>query len=131
MNAIRPTILIADDDVRLLDAEEQILKELGYSVIKASDGKAALTAFGDGHTVALVLLDIAMPEMDGFEVCRRIREFSQVPVIMVTAQAGSNEMLKGFEVGADDYLIKPFRRGELAARVKAVLRRTMPEAVAA
>jgi len=129
MNTIRPIILIADDDAILLNAEEQILEEMGYSVIKASDGKAALTAFEDGHKVALVLLDIAMPEMNGFEVCRRIREVSQLPVIMVTAQSGPNEMLKGFEVGADDYLIKPFRRGELAARVKAVLRRTMPEAV--
>lgn len=129
MSSAKPKILVVEDDVRMLRLEQRILELEGYRVITATNGQAALDAFED-EAPDLALLDVMMPGLDGYEVCRRIRAFSRVPVVMVTAKGAEEEKLKGFEVGADDYITKPFRVGELVARVKAVLRRTMPRGAA-
>jgi two-component system KDP operon response regulator KdpE len=110
----------------------EVLQAVGYRVVAAGDGKTALEQVAIERP-DLVLLDILLPHgMDGYEVCQRIREFSTVPVIMLTAKAREPDKLKGFEVGADDYLTKPFHSKELLARVRAVLRRAKhPEEVRA
>ena len=116
-------ILIVDDEPRVARLVSEVLRIMGYQVISASNGEQALEMFVLEQPV-LVLLDILLARsMDGYEVCRRIREFSDVPVIMLTAKAQECDMLQGFDVGADDYLTKPFNAKELFARVKAVLRR--------
>lgn len=113
-----------DDEPRLVRLVRQVLTAVGYHVLSASDGEEAL------ETIAieqpdLVLLDIMLPgELDGYDVCSRVREFSTVPIIMLTAKTREVDMLHGFDVGADDYLTKPFSAKELIARVKAVLRRS-------
>ena len=115
-------ILVVDDDIRMLRMMKRMLELEGFLVITASGGEAALKLF-DKETPALVLLDIMMPDMDGYTVCRRIREFSEVPIIMVTARGDDKEKVEGLDIGADDYVTKPFSASELAARVRAVLRR--------
>jgi DNA-binding response OmpR family regulator len=117
-------VLVVDDEPRLLRLVSEVLKAVGYQVATAVKGEAALEAFALEQP-SLVLLDITLDSaMDGFEVCRRIREFSDVPVIMLTAKAQEADRLRGFDVGADDYLTKPFSSKELVARAKAVLRRS-------
>ncbi len=125
-------ILVVEDEPRLLRLVREVLKAVGYRVVAAGDGLTALEMVALERP-DLILLDILLPrEMDGYEVCRRVREFSGVPVIMLTAKARESDKLKGFEVGADDYLIKPFSSKELIARVRAVLRRSKhPEEVKA
>lgn len=125
-------ILVVEDEPRLLRLVREVLKAVGYRVVAAGDGMTALE-MAALERPDLILLDILLPrEMDGYEVCRRVREFSGVPVIMLTAKARESDKLKGFEVGADDYLIKPFSSKELIARVQAVLRRSKhPEEVKA
>jgi two-component system KDP operon response regulator KdpE len=116
-------ILVVDDEPRVTRLVSEVLKAMGYQVIAASSGKSAVEMVAVEQP-DLVLLDILLPQgPDGYEVCRRIREFSDVPVIMLTARALETDMLHGFDVGADDYLTKPFSAKELVARVKAVLRR--------
>jgi DNA-binding response OmpR family regulator len=115
-------ILVVDDDIRMLRMMKRMLELEDFEVITASGGEAALKTF-DKESPALVLLDIMMPDMDGYTVCRRIREFSQVPIIMVTARGDNKEKVEGLNIGADDYVTKPFSASELAARVRAVLRR--------
>jgi DNA-binding response OmpR family regulator len=116
-------VLVVDDDMRMLRLMTRILELEGYLVIRAISGEAALNVFDEG-TPDLVLLDIMLPIMDGYTVCRRIREFSQIPIIMVTARGNEEEVVEGLNAGADDYMTKPFSAKELAARVRAVLRRT-------
>lgn len=125
-------ILIVDDEPRLVRLVREVLQAVGYRVVVAGDGKTALE-MAVLEQPDLVLLDILLPrDMDGYEVCRRLREFSAVPVIMLTAKAREADKLKGFDVGADDYLTKPFSSKELIARVQAVLRRSKyPEEVKA
>lgn len=116
-------ILVVDDEPRVVRLVTEVLKAVGYQVVAAGDGKMCLEMLALEQP-ALVLLDILLPgNLDGYEVCRRIREFSDVPVIMLTAKAQDAEVLRGFDVGADDYLTKPFNAKELVARVRAVLRR--------
>jgi DNA-binding response OmpR family regulator len=115
-------ILVIDDDIRMLRMMKRMLELEDFQVLTASSGDTALKVF-EKETPALVLLDIMMPEMDGYMVCRRIREFSQVPIIMVTARGEDKEKVEGLNIGADDYVTKPFSASELAARVRAVLRR--------
>jgi two-component system KDP operon response regulator KdpE len=116
-------ILVVDDQPRVVRLVSEVLKAMGYQVIAAASGKSAIEMVALEQP-DLVLLDILLPQgPDGYEVCRRIREFSDVPVIMLTAKAQEMDMLRGFDVGADDYLTKPFSAKELVARVKAVLRR--------
>ncbi len=115
-------ILIVDDEPRYLRLLEANLKTEGYSVITAADGLQAVDAFSS-QPVDLILLDIMMPRLDGFGTCQRIREFSNVPIIMLTAKGEEQDRVKGLDLGADDYLVKPFSATELLARVRAVLRR--------
>src|SRR4030043_2345719 len=116
-------ILVVDDDIRMLRMMKRMLELEDFEAQTANCGEAALKIF-DKETPSLVLLDIMMPDMDGYAVCRRIREFSQVPVIMVTARGDDKEKVEGLNVGADDYVTKPFSASELAARVRAILRRS-------
>jgi two-component system KDP operon response regulator KdpE len=117
-------ILIVEDEPRVVRLVSEVLKAVGYQVIAAASGKSAIEMVALEQP-DLVLLDILLPHgPDGYEVCRHIREFSDVPVIMLTAKAQETDMLQGFDVGADDYLTKPFSAKELVARAKAVLRRT-------
>ncbi len=115
-------ILVVDDDIRMLRMMKRMLELEDFEVLTANCGEAALKTF-ERDTPALVLLDIMMPDMDGYSVCRRVREFSQVPIIMVTARGDDKEKVEGLNIGADDYVTKPFSASELAARVRAVLRR--------
>src|SRR6266699_2878499 len=122
MCAKRITILTADDDPQLLKLIARNLELEGYDVLTASDGQEALEQV-EAQVPDLVLLDVMMPKMDGFTVCQRIREFSAMPIIMVTARGQDQDKVRGLDLGADDYLIKPFSVDELLARVRAVLRR--------
>ncbi len=116
-------ILIVDDEPRVVRLVSEVLKAVGYQVSAAASGKPAIEMVALEQP-DLVLLDILLPQgPDGYEVCQHIREFSDVPVIMLTAKAQETDLLRGFDVGADDYLTKPFSARELVARVKAVLRR--------
>jgi two-component system KDP operon response regulator KdpE len=117
-------ILVVDDEPRLVRLVREVLQAVGYWVITAGDGKTALEMVALERP-DLVLLDVLLPHgMDGYETCRRLREFSALPVIMLTAKAREEDKLKGFGAGADDYLTKPFSSRELLARVQAVLRRS-------
>jgi two-component system KDP operon response regulator KdpE len=117
-------ILVVDDEPRVVRLVSEVLKAVGYQVVSAATGEAAIEMFALEQP-DLVLLDILLPRgPDGYEVCQQIREFSNTPVIMLTAKARESEMLRGFDVGADDYLTKPFSAKELVARVRAVLRRS-------
>jgi DNA-binding response OmpR family regulator len=122
MPAKKTTILAADDDPQLLRLMTRNLQLEGYDVIAASDGQQALEQI-ESNTPDLVLLDVMMPRMDGFAVCQRVREFSSVPIIIVTARGQDQDKVRGLDLGADDYLTKPFNVDELLARVRAVLRR--------
>jgi DNA-binding response OmpR family regulator len=118
----KASVLVVDDDDNILRMIQRILELEGYQVLKASSGETALKVFDDENP-ELILLDIMMPDMDGYTVCRNIREFSPVPIIMVTAKGNDEEKVKGLDAGADDYITKPFSSKELVARVRAVLRR--------
>lgn len=127
----KATILVVDDEPHVLRLIKANLESSGYKVLTAADGEQAINAT-ERELPDLVLLDIMLPQMDGFTVCRRIREFSAVPVIMLTARSAQVDLVHGFEVGADDYLTKPFDVTELLMRVQAVLRRSKwPEEVIA
>jgi len=119
----KASVLVVDDDVRILRMIRRILELEGYHVLKASNGEVALDVFCEENP-DLVLLDIMMPGMDGYAVCRSLREFSQIPIIMVTAKCNEEETVQGLDAGADDYVTKPFSANELVARVRAVLRRS-------
>jgi len=121
-------VLVVDDEANIVELVRAYLEKEGFRVEEASDGPAALEAV-ERHRPDLVVLDIMLPEMDGWEVCRRIRSFSQVPIIMLTARDAEVDRIVGLELGSDDYLVKPFSPRELVARVKAVLRRSQPSAV--
>ena len=123
MPSSKVSVLVVDDDVHILRLMQRTLEMEGYRVLKVSDGNAAIDMFIE-ESPDLVLLDVMMPIVDGYTVCRQIREFSQVPIIMVTAKGNAEEKVQGLEAGADDYVTKPFSTNELVARVKAVLRRT-------
>jgi len=123
MPAKKTTILVVDDDVQLLKIVTHNLEAEGYQVLAVRDGAQALEAL-ERDAPLLVLLDVMLPRMDGFQVCQRAREFSAVPIIMLTARGRGQDKVRGLDLGADDYLTKPFRVDELLARVRAVLRRT-------
>jgi DNA-binding response OmpR family regulator len=115
-------VLIIEDDPDVLDVVKITLEKEGYETCYAGDGLAGIREFY-GQRPDLVILDIGLPKMDGWEVCRRIRELSDVPIIMLTGQGEVQQRVRGLDIGADDYLLKPFGAAELAARVRAVLRR--------
>lgn len=117
------TVLFIEDDRAIRAALRLALEDEGYDVREAGDGRSGLADLASGG-VDVVLLDLRLPDMSGFDVCREIRSSSQVPVIMVTAQSDTHDLVAGLEAGADDYLTKPFSGRELVARVRALLRRT-------
>ncbi len=123
MPARKTTILTADDDPQLLRLITRTLQLEGYEVLSASDGQQALSLI-ENNVPDAVLLDVMMPKMDGFTVCQRVREFSLVPIIIITARGQDQDKIRGLDLGADDYLTKPFSVDELLARVRAVLRRS-------
>jgi DNA-binding response OmpR family regulator len=127
VSAKKPTVLVVDDDIRMLRMMKRMLELEGFAAVMADGGDPALKMF-EKETPDLVLLDIMMPDLDGYSVCQRIREFSQVPIIMVTARDQDKEKVEGLDSGADDYVTKPFSASELAARVRALLRRTRGQA---
>lgn len=118
-------ILITDDEPRYLRLLEANLRTEGYEVSTAQDGMQALDVFSS-QPIDLVLLDVMMPRLDGFATCQRIREFSNVPIVILTARGEEQDRVRGLDLGADDYLVKPFSATELLARVRAVLRRAQP-----
>ena len=120
---MKGTLLVIEDDARLVEALKLYLSNAGYEVITAANGLEGLQKTYS-HRPALIILDVMMPKMDGWEACRRIREVSDVPIIMLTARGQESEKVKGLKLGADDYVAKPFSLRELEARVEAVLRRT-------
>lgn len=115
-------ILLVDDDPALLELLTQYLEEADFRVLPAANGATALKLAYQEHP-DLVLLDVMLPGMDGWEICARLREMSNVPIVMVTAKSGEGDKLRGFKLGVDDYVTKPFSFAELAARVQAVLGR--------
>ncbi len=117
------TVLIADDDPKLTSAIELYLGQSGYRAVCAGDGLEALRQFYQ-HRPDIVLLDIMMPQIDGWEVCRRLRGISDVPIIILTARSQDSDKITGLRLGADDYVVKPFSMRELEARIEAVLRRS-------
>ena len=123
MPSRKVSVLVVDDDPRILRMIQHVLELEGYRVLGANSGDSALDVFAE-EAPNLVLLDIILPDIDGLTLCQHIREFSRVPIIMVTAKDNDEEKVKGLETGADDYVTKPFSSSELVARVRAVLRRT-------
>lgn len=122
-------ILVVDDESRMRKLVRDFLVKNYYEVVEASDGEEALDLFFDQNDIDLVILDVMMPKMDGWQVCREIRAYSKVPVIMLTAKSDERDELMGFELGVDEYISKPFSPKILVARVEAILRRTGQAAV--
>ncbi len=120
------TVLIVDDDPKIRDLLRLYVERERHTALFAADGQAALAA-AQQHRPDLVLLDVMLPGLDGFEVCRRLREESEVPVILLTARSGDSDKVVGLDLGADDYVVKPFSPRELMARVRAQLRRHRPD----
>ncbi|MBQ1688788.1 MAG: response regulator transcription factor [Lachnospiraceae bacterium] len=116
-------ILIADDNEDIIDILSNYIQKEGYEPVVAKDGKQAIAEFEKENPVA-ILLDIMMPEIDGYEVCRIIRAKSNIPILLVTARGEDFERVMGLDIGADDYIVKPFSPNEVMARIRAVLRRT-------
>lgn len=123
---IESKVLIVDDDSNICDLIELYLQKEGYKVFKTYNGKEALKVFGEKQ-IDIVVLDIMMPQMDGYEVLKEIRKSTQIPVVMLTAKGETFDRVLGLELGADDYLVKPFEPKELVARIRAVLRRYKPQ----
>jgi DNA-binding response OmpR family regulator len=120
------SILVVDDDKKIVDLVAMYLKRDGYSVMPAYDGQEALDT-ARRRRPDLVVLDLMLPELSGMDVCKLLRAESRVPIVMLTARAADEDKLRGLDLGADDYVTKPFNPRELVARVRAVLRRTYPE----
>ena len=117
-------ILVVDDEARMRKLVADFLVRDGYEVLEAEDGEKAMDLFYAEKEIALIILDVMMPKMDGWQVLREVRESSQVPVIMLTARSDERDELKGFDLGVDEYVTKPFSPRTLVARVEAILRRT-------
>jgi two-component system response regulator ResD len=117
-------ILVVDDESRMRKLVGDFLRKSGYEVLEAGDGEEALEVYDTNRDIALIILDVMMPKLDGYEVTRRIREDSKVPIIMLTAKSEERDELQGFDLGIDEYVTKPFSPKTLVARVEAILRRT-------
>ncbi len=124
-SATERTVVVVEDDPSIADLIELYLRGAGFRVLQAASGERGLQLI-DQHRPAMVLLDIGLPDIDGFEVCRRIRSTNNLPVLFLTARDGEVDRVLGLELGADDYVTKPFSPRELVARVKAILRRGQP-----
>ena len=116
-------ILVVDDESRMRKLVRDFLEREGFRVLEASDGAAAMELFYEDKDIALIILDVMMPRMDGWQVCREVRQTSKVPIIMLTARSEERDELQGFELGVDEYISKPFSPKILVARVTAILRR--------
>ncbi|MBU9738144.1 response regulator transcription factor [Diplocloster agilis] len=119
----RLKILVVDDESRMRKLVSDFLTKQNYEVLEAEDGAQAIDLFFKVKDIALIILDVMMPKMDGWQVCREIRQYSRVPIIMLTARADERDELQGFELGVDEYVTKPFSPKILVARVEAILRR--------
>ena len=117
-------ILVVDDESRMRKLVKDFLVRQGYTVLEAADGMEAMDYFYEDKDIALVILDVMMPKMDGWQVCREIRQYSKVPIIMLTAKSDEKDELQGFDLGVDEYITKPFSPKILVARVEAILRRS-------
>ncbi len=117
-------ILVVDDESRMRKLVNDFLSHKNFRVVEAADGEEALDIFFENKDIALVILDVMMPKMDGWQVCKEIRQYSKVPIIMLTAKDSERDELLGYELGIDEYITKPFSPKILVARVEAVLRRT-------
>ena len=117
-------ILVVDDEARMRKLVKDFLSVKGFSVLEASNGEEAVDLFFEQKDIALIILDVMMPKMDGWETCRTIRKYSQVPIIMLTARSEERDELQGFNLGVDEYISKPFSPKILVARVEAILRRS-------
>ena len=116
-------ILVVDDESRMRKLVKDFLTRAGYQVLEAGDGMEAMDLFYEDKDITLIILDVMMPKMDGWQVCREVREHSKVPIIMLTARSEERDELQGFELGVDEYISKPFSPKILVARVGAILRR--------
>ena len=123
-----PKILVVDDESRMRKLVRDFLEKKNFQVLEAGDGEEAMDIFYEEKDIALILLDVMMPKMDGWEVCREIRKNSKVPIIMLTARGDERDELLGFDLGVDEYISKPFSPKILVARVEAILRRTGQDA---
>ena len=121
MDAVR--VLVVDDEARMRKLVKDFLSIKGYKVLEAEDGEQAVDVFFKEKDIELIILDVMMPKMDGWEVCKTIRKYSQVPIVMLTARSEERDELLGFELGVDEYISKPFSPKILVARVEAILRR--------
>lgn len=117
-------ILVVDDESRMRKIVKDFLTRNNYNVIEAENGEAAVDIFFEHKDISLIILDVMMPKMDGWQVCKEIRQYSKVPIIMLTAKSDEKDELLGFELGVDEYISKPFSPKILVARVEAILRRT-------
>ncbi len=122
MNRLK--ILVVDDESRMRKLVKDFLVNQNYEVLEAGDGSAALDIFFEHQDIALLILDVMMPKMDGWQVCKEVRNYSKVPIIMLTAKSDEKDELLGFQLGVDEYITKPFSPKILVARVEAILRRT-------
>ena len=117
-------ILVVDDESRMRKLVKDFLDREGFEVLEAGDGEEAVDKFFEVKDIALIILDVMMPKMDGWQVCREIRQYSKVPIIMLTAKSDEKDELQGFDLGVDEYITKPFSPKILVARVEAILRRS-------
>lgn len=122
MNKLK--VLVVDDESRMRKLVKDFLVKQNYEVMEAGDGSEALDIFFENQDIALIILDVMMPRMDGWQVCREVRNYSKVPIIMLTARTDERDELQGFQLGVDEYIAKPFSPKILVARVEAILRRT-------
>ena len=120
-------VMIVDDEPRMRKLVRDFLSKDGYMVVEAADGEEALTIFLQSKDISLIIMDVMMPKMDGYEACEEIRKVSQVPIILLTAKSEEKDELRGFALGVDEYITKPFSPRVLMARVSAILRRTVQE----
>ena len=123
----RLKILVVDDESRMRKLVRDFLVKSDYDVLEAADGEQAMEIFYNNKDLAMIILDVMMPKMDGWQVCSEIRTVSKIPIIMLTAKADERDELLGFQLGVDEYISKPFSPKVLVARVEAILRRSMPE----
>ena len=119
-------ILVVEDEAKILEVVTSLMEKQGYEVYQAEEGKQALEIFNNNE-ISLIILDLMLPDISGEDICMKIREKSRVPIIMLTAKITEANLLRGLDIGADDYITKPFSLMELVARVKAILRRTSEE----
>ena len=117
-------VLVVDDESRMRKLVKDFLQRENFEVLEAGDGSEALDIFFENNDIALIILDVMMPKMDGWQVCREVRSYSKVPIIMLTARSDEKDELQGFDLGVDEYISKPFSPKILVARVEAILRRT-------